>query len=39
VQVPVESGCPSGMFVHTPIAVGSAHDLQAAPQAVAQQTP
>jgi hypothetical protein len=38
-QVPVGSGCPSGTFVQTPIDVGSAHDLQALAQPVAQQTP
>ena len=30
---------PTGTNVQTPIAPGSAHDLQTSPQAVAQQTP
>jgi len=38
-QVSVGSTIPSGTFVQTPIDVGSAHDLQALAQAVAQQTP
>jgi hypothetical protein len=38
-QVPVGSGCPSGTLVQMPIDVGSAHDLHALAQPVAQQTP
>ena len=33
------SGCPSGTLVQMPIDAGSAHDLHALAQAVAQQTP
>jgi hypothetical protein len=39
VQVPVGSGCPSGTLLQMPMDDASAHDLQALPQAVAQQTP
>jgi hypothetical protein len=38
-QVPDGSGAPVATFVHWPMALGSAHDLQAPVQAVAQQTP
>jgi hypothetical protein len=39
VQAPVGSGCPSGTLLQMPIDASSAHDLQALPHAVAQQTP
>jgi hypothetical protein len=38
-HIPVGSDSPSGTFEHRPIVAGSAHDLQALAQAVAQQTP
>ena len=38
-QVPVGSAVPSGTFVHRPIDVDSAQDLQALAQGEAQQTP
>jgi hypothetical protein len=38
-QLPVGSGWPSGTFEQRPIEVGSAHDLHALAQPVAQQTP
>src|SRR6187551_3953239 len=38
-HIPVGSESPSGTFEHRPIVAGSAQDLQALVQPVAQQTP